>query len=183
MIITNKAQYKLITPTSVSGSGVSLSGPEVSFTASDSICVNGVFSTLYDNYVILSYMAQSSGALSTSYIRLRSNGTSVSATNYSWQFMNADGTTASGQRLSPVSECGIFIAGTNLKSACNIFVYGPALPQQTTFRSVTVSGNSGAHIRDYAGTHSLLAPYDGFEITGLGTAPLTGSLSIYGLSQ
>ena len=47
------AGLTLITPSSVAGSGVSLTGAKVVFTAATSVSVNGVFSATHDNYLVV----------------------------------------------------------------------------------------------------------------------------------
>ena len=176
------AGLTLITPSSVAGSGVSLSGAKVVFTAATSISVNGVFDT-YDNYIVVMRTDPSSGGAAMR-IRLRSSGTDATGTNYTIQLLSANNTTVSGSRSTSADHFRINLTNdqAGFYDGTHVYFYGPNLAQPTAVRSVTVSGYSSALIYDYANTHSLSTAYDGFTLDT--TSPnLTGMLCVYGLSQ
>lgn len=177
------AGLKLIVPSSVSGTGVSVTATgKVSFTATNSVSINGVFSSTYDNYLIVvgSGTINSSETLS---IRFRSSGTDASGSNYASQELFASGTYVAAGRGTSM-DTG-YVAGwwTPLRSAFHLYVYGPALAQPTAWRSVSVTTDSNAAIRDHAGTHSLSTAYDGFTLRSPYQTITSTSLCVYGLSQ
>jgi hypothetical protein len=177
------AGLKLIVPTSVAGTGASVSATgKVSFgpTTGD-INVNGVFTSTYDNYLIV--VRATSTVAETFYLRLRLSGTDATGGNYARQELVANSTTVSGSRATNnVNGVGFFRAGSD-NSGAHMYIYGPALAQPTATRSVNVSSESGGYITDSAGTHSLSTAYDGFTLFNFGTKSVTGILCVYGLSQ
>lgn len=68
----NPTGLELITPTSIAGSGVSLSGAVVSFSSATSVSVNGCFSSTYTNYRAV-YTITTTSASGQFLIRLRAN--------------------------------------------------------------------------------------------------------------
>jgi len=173
------AGLKLITPSSVAGSGVSLSGAKVVFTAATSVSVNGVFDGTHDNYLLVMRATISTGQPN---FRLRAAGSDATGNNCAFQHLNADSTTVSGVRLSSVDFINIGINGSSIGAGAHVYVYGPALAQPTALRSVTAGTDSSARILDSAGTHSASTSYDGFTLSRT-TGNMTGALTVYGLSQ
>ena len=95
------AGLKLIVPSSVAGSGVSVSASgKVSFTAATTININGVFSATYDNYLVVLRGLADSGTPAI-YGRMRLSGSDNATANaYVTQSLNADGATVSGGRTT-----------------------------------------------------------------------------------
>lgn len=176
---------QLIVPTSVSaGSGatatVSASG-KVTFsnlTTSAFCSVNGVFSSTYDNYLIVIKFT-TNGAQGYQ-MRLRASGTDTTS-GYVWQRIIADGSSVSGLRQTGAGNIQINLGSTTTNGS-HVYVYGPNLAQPTAVRSVSVSGNSGGYILDGAGTQSGSTQFDGFTIEP-SSSDSDGTLCVYGLSQ
>jgi hypothetical protein len=176
------AGLKLIVPTSVAGSGVSVSASgKVTFTATTTVNVNGCFTSTYDNYLVV--MRGSTDAGRTMRMRLRASGTDATGTNYTIQSLSADSTTVSGARTTSSDFALAVVLDSAAKGGSHFYFYGPNLAQPTAARSVTASNTSSARISDYAWTHSLSTAYDGFTFYSGGTEVVTGALTIYGLSQ
>ena len=174
------AGLKLIVPSSVAGSGVSVSASgKVTFTAATTINVNGVFSSTYDNYlVVIGGTATDDASLNC---RLRASGSDASGADYVYQTLNANNTSVLGSRQSAQSVTRFGSLMSTDMSGIHAYFYGPALAQPTAIRGVTAEGLSGGvRIFDVASTHSLSTAYDGFTLSN---KTLTGSLTIYGLSQ
>lgn len=173
---------KLIIPSSVSGSGVSVSASgKVTFTDATRISVNGCFDSTYDNYLVIAKGGLASGTDGLA-VRLRNSETDDSGSNYTQQSLNVDDTTVSGARSS-----NTFFRSGNfdslLPSGIHLYIYGSNLSQPTVFRSITVYSSGGSvAIRDFSGTHSLSSSYDGFTCYPE-SSNITGSLTIYGLNQ
>ena len=173
---------QLITPSSVAGSGVSLSGAKVVFTTANSININGVFDSTYDNYLIV---IRNLGNTNISVdARLRLAGSDASTTAYTRQVLDAYGTTVSGTRDTSQTWARLMNARSTQNGGAHIYIYGPALAQPTAFRSVTIDPQSaGVAIADNACTHSVSTAYDGITLFVQGADTTTGALTIYGLSQ
>ena len=175
---------KLIVPSSVDGSGVSVSASgKVTFTAATSVSVNGVFDSTYDNYLmVVSGVGTNTGSYP---LLLRAGGTDdTTANSYTRQYLLGENTTVNGGRNSNTYfSDGLFLSQVD-KGGLHGYFYGPALTQPTAYRSVTAAqaNAGGALIFDIAGTHNQSTAYDGFTIN-ITTGSLTGSLTIYGLTK
>jgi len=174
------AGLKLITPSSVAGSGVSLSGAKVTFTAATTININGVFSATHDNYLLVMRMKPTSGNPNIN-SRMRASGTDATGSNYTWQYLIADNTSVTGARSSSQSAATTGFTST-VEGGMHLYIYGPYLAQPTAMRDVGVSGYLNAYIQDDANTHSLSTSYDGITLYPASSS-ITGALTIYGLSQ
>lgn len=176
------AGLKLIVPTSVAGSGVSVSASgKVTFTAATTININGCFSATYDNYLIVVRHKMAASPADGLNYRLRAAGTDATGANYTAQRLLAASTTVAGARFSS-STSGAVGFSTSYENGDHLYLYGPFLAQPTASRNVSASGTDNASIYDYAGTHSLSTSYDGITIFPLAST-VTGALTIYGLSQ
>ena len=177
------AGLKLIVPTSVAGSGVSVSATgKVTFTSSTTINVNGCFTSSYDNYLVVCRFVSATSS-SDLLFRMRASGSDNSSANsYTRQLLNADGSSVTGARASADSG-RLSETSSTARSGFHTYFYGPNLAQPTAARSVTVSGRSSAWISDYAITHNQSTAYDGFSLFENASGALTGILTVYGLSQ
>lgn len=178
---------ELITPSSVSGSGVSLSGGKVVFTAASSITVNGIFNSTYDNYLLVGLWTALNPVgrnYDWVYLQLASNGTPV--TGYTMQQIDVNATSVFGARQTSQNYFWCGYAGNYQPAGSHVYFYGPALAQPTAIRSVTmVSADLAAgspQIKDIAGTHATATSYNSIVITPP-SGNITGSLTVYGFSQ
>jgi hypothetical protein len=178
----------LITPTSVAVTGAGSSatinaGGSVTFATAATLSLNGVFSSLYDNYVIDCRLKTDKGSKEDIRIRMRLSGTdNTTASSYVSQRLRADSTTVNGARTT--ADYGLIM---NTETDVNAegftgYVYGPSLAQPTAWRCVVVNADSSAGIDDYAGTHNQSTAYDGFTCIYSPTH-FTGLIKVYGLVQ
>ena len=131
------AGLKLIVPTSVAGSGVSVSATgKVTFTAATTVSVNGCFTSSYDNYLIVMRMKASSGNPNIQ-VRMRASGSDATGSNYTRQYLTADSTTVAGGRDTSQTYATNGFTSTG-ESGVHIYVYGSYLAQPTALRSVNV---------------------------------------------
>lgn len=175
------AGLKLIVPTSVSGSGVSVSASgKVTFTSATNISVNDCFSSTYDNYLIVLRGTTTSG--SGYDYRLRSSGTDNStASSYVYQRFEASGTIEqAGRATSNQGRLASDLVSTT-SYGFHAYIYSPFLAQPTVIRTLTATNANGAMYEDFANTHNQSTSYDG--LTLIAAASSTGALTIYGLSQ
>lgn len=174
----------LVTPTSISSTGTGNSSSigangSVTFSSCATLSLNGVFTSDYDNYMIVmrSQLATTSVAFN---FRLRSSGTDASGSNYTLQYLAADASTVYGARITSSTAGRIGNATATQRSGYSVYVYGPYLAQPTATRSTDAVGQSDALIVDYACTHSLSTQYDGISFYP-DSSSITGLISVYGL--
>ena len=182
------AGLKLIVPSSVSATGtatasVSATG-KVTITginSTNTISVEGVWSSTYDNYLIV--FRSTVGTAGVVAMRLRASGSDASGSNYTTQSLDASGATVAGARSTSQTYFR-WNANTN-HTGHHVYVYGPNLAQPTAVRNVSVTDISSARIIDYANTHSLSTAYTGFTLYGVDPAPgvIDAKFCVYGLSQ
>ena len=171
------AGMDLITPTSVAGTGVTVSGGAVSFSAATTVSVNGCFTSTYDNYrIILSVLPTVSNDAD---IRLRVGGTDNStASSYVIQRLSAGSTTVTAARTTS-SAWAAWQANTAQYNSASFEVFRPFIVGTTQLQTLLVSSDTNAYMAMYVGTHNQSVSYDGISfIYPSGT--ITGTLRVYG---
>ena len=174
---SNPAGMDLITPTSVAGTGVTLSGGQVSYSGSSTVSVNGCFTAAFENYRIVFYGTLVSGN-ETFKLRMRLSGTDDSSANYADQRMDAAATTISGARqTAQTSGTCSYVQQNGFWGSIDMF--RPQLAAATFF--TTVSGNTVAapNLYQFAGAHNVSTAYDGLTVFP-SASTITGTLRIYG---
>lgn len=181
----------VMTPTSVAKTGGSSTATinadgSVTFGACATLSLNGVFTSAYDNYMIVVRMSNPgpSGA-ADAYIRLRASGTDNStASSYVRQLIQANGTAVSGARAT--SDIALIATNFNSETQRNglsLYLFGPYLAQPTAGRSITVSSASSAYIGETAFTHNQSAAYDGITFSLQATYNMSGLVTVFGFNQ
>lgn len=173
---------KLVVPTSVAGSGVSVSASgKVTMTAATSVSVNGCFTATYDNYLVVMRGVMAAGSPNF-YYRMRSAGTdNTTASSYSTQELAVSGTSVSGERVVGITpRIGLF--NSTLMNGQHTYFYGPFLAQPTALRGMNANSISDSRMDDFASTHNQSTSYDGFTFIWESSS-VTGMLCVYGLSQ
>jgi hypothetical protein len=163
----------LITPTSVAGSGVTLSGGQISFSAATSVSVNGCFSSAYQNYVI-----KCEGVASTTSqvaMRLRLSGADSATSIYIFNDMYRQNGTAGGSARTETSFWIGYASTTNFSGEATI--YGPQLAATTKLSSL---GGREDITGVETGYHNSATAYDGMTLLPL-SGNITGTMRIYGL--
>jgi hypothetical protein len=171
-------------PTSIAHSGTSASinaDGGVDFTAVTSLSLNGVFTSGYDNYLVV-IDAIGSSSLDTKW-RLRVSGTDASGTNYTRQYIVANDTSRSVARDTSQDGAAIMNINDANRNGADVHFYGPALAQPTALRSTQISGFAGAYLLNIAATHSLSTVYDGFTVASLSAATMTGNVHVFGYEE
>lgn len=166
----------LITPTSVVGG--TFNGGNISFSAASSISVNGVFSSLYDNYkLIFRTLSTTNTELN---MRLRSSGTDA-ITNYIWQYVYA-GITSIATAGSTATYGQIAYIGSFNNNISEMILSGPALASNTSYVCLTAYMNSASSVRqeNWYGVHTTATAYDGATFYN-NPGTMTGTLRIYGM--
>jgi hypothetical protein len=142
-----------------------------------------VFTSEFDDYIIVIR------SLGTAYTginyRLRASGSDNSTANsYVVQQLSAVSTTVSAARLaaSTLALGGAGAISSSQRGGATIYVYGPALAQPTAVRTVSITGEAGADLWDYASTHNQSTAYDGITLYP-DSGTFTGLVTVYGLAQ
>jgi hypothetical protein len=171
----------LITPTSVAGSGVTLSGGLVTFTAASTVSVNGCFTSAYDIYRIVMYGgASTTGENMDARLRLAGSDNST-ANSYVRQLLRGISTATSSAQVTGSSFATIAISDANIWVS-TLDVVRPALASMTgfigSFHGTSVA--SSDYIGTFGGRHNQTVAYDGISIIPqVGT--ITGVMRIYGM--
>lgn len=180
----NKQGHTAIIPTSVAGTGVTVGASgKVSFTASTSISLNGIFTSTYDHYKVEIYTTASSTAVLR--VVLRSAGTDATAANYDYTLLFANSATpgsATGA-ANAYWTLNASISSTMMKH--NLELTNPFLASPTTAFGQSVAyatGGVAPLVGSFGGGHRLSTSYDGLTFT-TSTGSLTGTIRVYGYNN
>ena len=173
----------LITPTSVAGSGVTLSGGQVTMTAATALSVNGCFTSAYDNYQIVWDIRSTSAASWYLNMRMRAAGTDA-ATAYlsAFAYPNFTTDTVAGFGVSAGVTSFVFgyIGDAALGNSGVMSMRTPAIAARTTMNYQSGTFAAGGSSWAGGGIHTTATAYDGFSMSPM-TGNITGTLRIYGL--
>ena len=175
----------LITPTSIASTGTGNSSSinangSVTFSTCTALSLNGIFTSTYDNYMVVMRMTSSGSCAILA--RLRAAGSDATATtDYNDQELAASGATVGGSRDTSNGFWVPCPSTTTWRNGFTDYLYGPYLSQPTAHRSVTIDSYLGGYIQDHAGTHELSTSYDGMTWYPNASATMTGLISVYGL--
>lgn len=174
-----------MTPTSIAKTGASSTASinadgAVDFTLCESISLNGVFATGFDNYLIVIGGTSSAGAFTR--IRMRTGGSDVTTGTYTIQHINVNSTSVTGGRDGTQTWLDAMYWQSTLNNNFQIHVYGPNLAQPTALRCVTQDSDSSARIYETAGTHSLSTAYDSISFFR-SSGTFTGNVVVFGYEE
>jgi hypothetical protein len=179
----NKQGHTAIIPTSVAGTGVTVGASgKVSFTASTSISLNGIFTSTYDHYKVEIYTT----AASTAVLRvvLRSAGTDATAANYDYTLLYANSATPGSATVAANANWTLNASISSTVMKHNLELTNPFLASMTTAigRSVAYASAVAPLIGNFGGGHRLSTSYDGLTFT-TSTGSLTGTIRVYGYNN
>ena len=167
----------LVTPTSVAGTGVSLSGGRVTFTTATTININGCFTSTYQNYVVLMDQMQTSGASVDISVRLRAAGVDTStSTYYGGKIYGTFAGSAGGGAANGVSSFPLATITNSPRSMFKVEVFSPQTTTITTLHSLGVAFDAQLNA---AGYQSDSTAFDGFSFV-IASGNLSGNATIYG---
>ena len=165
-----------ITPTSVAGTGVSLSGSTVTVSSSTTANINGCFTSDFDNYriVIAQFTTNTPQGI---YLRLRTT-TDAAGNDYSYGgiyrlFAGGGGDVSSNNVSSFVQGTG----STTPDSGGTYDILSPNLAKHTQFVGNMLNFDAGVAI---AGVHKLANAYTGFSILTTTGNTFSATIRIYG---
>jgi hypothetical protein len=168
----------LISPSSIafSGTSASTSAGKTVFSACTSLSLNGVFTSTYENYLIIFSNLSQSGASMTK-IRYRSSGTDTSTgytTVQGYQLANA----AIQYNPDSTDAHSAFDTNGTTVASCVMRVNNPQTATATTYITDAIS-----NIWVYGkGRQSATNQYDGFTIFNA-SHNFTGTVRVYGLQN
>ena len=179
----NKQGHTAIIPTSVAGTGVTVGASgKVSFTASTSISLNGIFTSTYDHYKVEIYTTASSTAVLR--VVLRSAGTDATAANYDYTLLYANSATPGSATVAANANWALNASISSTVMKHNLELTNPFLASMTTAigRSVAYASAVAPLIGNFGGGHRLSTSYDGLTFT-TSTGSLTGTIRVYGYND
>jgi hypothetical protein len=171
-------------PTSIAYSGTSAginADGGVDFSAVTSLSLNGVFTSAYDNYLIVFTNIAASGD-PTIEMRLRAAGSDASGSNYTYESFQVNNTTIDAARGTSTTSGRGGLGSATTRSGFHIHVYGSYLAQPTAWRVVSAWGVRSGEINEYANTHSLSTSYDGFTLSPQSSS-ITGNIAVFGYEE
>jgi hypothetical protein len=152
---------------------------EVSFTSVTSISLNNVFSSAYTSYRLV--LSASSGSVNAAHLlRLRSSGTDVSGTGYTWIIFVS--TTSASNRFSAgsTSSAEWSIGGGGIGTSFGVMdLTYPAQARPTMGTYQAMNPLTTFETRTGGFVHNVSTSYDGFTILPA-SGNMTGTLAVYG---
>jgi len=176
----------VMTPTSIASTGAGNSSSinadgSVDFSSCATLSLNGVFTSSYDNYMIVARTQKSANYYLSG--RWRASGTDESSASnyYTDQSLYADGTTVAGGRTAR-NHFYVTYLDSALRNGFVAYFYGPYLSQPTAGRTVAADSYLNAETIDAAYTHSLSNSYDGITFFPQ-SGTFSGLLTVFGFNQ
>ncbi len=152
-----------------------------SFSASQTINVNNVFSTTYDSYkVIVNATSASSNPLT---LRLRVSGTDTSSGYNQQALLSDDTTTTSRRNYTGTDDIQVGDVGADAGSALSFDVVNPFLTAPTFFNIMGMAffGSTSIIQSLFGAIQSGSTSFTGFTL--LSGSNATGTLSVYGYAK
>ena len=177
------AGLRMVVPTSISvGSGtgsVDATG-NVTFSGASSVSVNGCFTSVYDNYLVLVSFTGTGSSVNMS-IRLRASGTDATgASTYNFQYIDGSNTSITGARDSGTYHLiGTSSSTASMLQSIRINLYDAFKASPTAIQAESQSNISSGYLRFAGGSHTVSTSYDGFTVYP-GSGNLTGIIRVYG---
>ena len=176
----------IATPTSIANSGgsASLSGGQITFTAVNSLSLNGVFTSTFQNYRILLRPTAVSGTDVIISFRLRTAGTD-SATSYGVQKTESTSGSTTSSGAAATSGRLLFTTTTyGNYAATNPDIYGPqlAIPTLYNYMSTYLDSSGNKYVEMLGGSHHVSTSYDGITLL-ISSGTMTGTLRVYGYNN
>ena len=164
----------------IGGSGVVSAGlvfiKKVTFSGVTSFSEDNVFTSDYDNYLIL--ISGVSSSASDTQLRLRVGGVDATGSDYGYQVLNITGTTVGAASSTQTYFSLGSDSTTRFDHSTQIF--GPAIADRTGWLSFGHRDN--ARIGFNGAYHNLTTAYDGFTILD-NVGNITGTLWLYGYAK
>jgi hypothetical protein len=148
------------------------------FSAVSSVSLNDVFTSDYENYLML--IKWTASAISDITVRMRVSGSDNSASSYVRQRLLAYATSVSAARTTGTSST-LSNAGTALNSL-RADIFNPFTSEVTGIVAAGKSSESTASMNHSVTTHDVASSFDGITVFPL-SGTITGTIRIYGYSN
>jgi hypothetical protein len=162
---TKKAGMVLLNTTSFSG------------VASQSI--NDVFSTTYDNYLIVFDIVSNPSTLANLNFRLRVSSTDASGANYNYITSNKTGSSNPAATSSSQTSINMALVNDTYPNPGFLYLFSPFIARPTGLISRQTSTYSTVYSRIVEGHHTLSTSYTGYTLT-IDAGTISGKVSTYG---
>ena len=169
----------IMTPTSVSGSGSSITQVgQVTLSSCAAVTMNGIFTADFENYVLVARLSFTGGDTT---MQLTASGTAVTS-NYNYSQLQAyAGAGVTTTRTASAANHVLMSNGGGVYQSATVDIFAPQLAAATLFQ-VSNLRNDGSYATPanylWFGNNSNTTSYDGLKITGGGN--MTGTISVYG---
>lgn len=176
----------LITPSSVSAVGGSSSisitkTGLIEFTTCEDFYVDGVFSSTYENYLIV--MSSAPNTQSQVVFRFRGSGATYSSTTYNFQKANFSSTSITAAKTNTDSYFDLDNQNNGVVNGSHIWIYRPNVAAQSSYRYYGYSGVNTVELNAYGGVETSSTQHDGWAIGLTGSNTITGYATVYGYNQ
>lgn len=176
---------EIVTPSSVVATGILSSATintngSISYTNCTSLSLNGIFTSSYHNYVLITRFTSSAfGQTIRTFLRSSGVDSSVSGT-YNLQYLQAATTTISTAYDGTTARWDIGTVASSKTEGFYMHLYGPNLTGPTSGKVVYIASGASIKIYNSSINHETSASYDGITLT-LSSNDFTGTLSVYGM--
>lgn len=175
---------KIVTPSSVAGTGVTLSGAEVAFSAASSVSINGCFTSTYDNYRVIINIPVTASTPAPEFT-LRASGTDDTSSVYDNQRITGAVSSAGATQVLASDHWILGFAGRSLYDI-DLTVHGPALvePTRGILSSNAISNPMGALAITMNASllHRTSSAFDGLTVS-CPSGSMTGTIRVYGYNN
>ena len=182
----DKAGLALITPTSVAGTGVTLTGSLVSFSAATSVRLNGVFSNQYNNYRVVTDTSTNVGGGDVRFLYYSGGSPLTASYTSAGLYMGLSGGTQSNTNIGTSKQAVAYAYAGALDVASaegggTIDIFRPFATGVTSANFAWTSYGSNSGLQSTVGGHIHFAggSADGFQIYTSGTS-WSGNIRVYG---
>ena len=161
---------------------------KTTFTAAASLAMTNVFSSTYDNYLVLVTKLLSSGNANGVKFNLGTSGTADTGSNYDYRITgnsSASGTVNDGASAdSKFAILGSFV-GTIDPSSLNLFFYNPNLAARTNVTSANYGNQDAGQKFDLlGGCIKTNTQYTDFFVSVVnGATTFTADIAVYGIAK
>jgi hypothetical protein len=175
------AGFTQVIPTSIvkgaSGSASVSAGGAVTFSGTESISLNGCFTSTYDNYRII--FAGNTSTHNEISARYRASGTDDSSSNYFYQVSGREGTGAVSSATADTNR--IFVGLGSGKASISMDVFEPQKNVYSTGISMNTYLSPGTNVGLFTIAHQndVASVYDGMSFY-MTTGTFTGIIRVYG---
>jgi hypothetical protein len=177
--VTGAGGLRLVTPTSIANSGgtATASGGEVTFTAVNTISLNGVFTSAYANYkVMLNLTGKSASDGNT--MRLRAGGSDTTSATYQWSSARLGAALSGGQDNAATSQ--FFPYGEiNKKYVLTFDIFNAAISAGSNLVGSCYHFDTINYITVMSGGNTAAVAHDGFTFIPA-SGNITGKIRVYG---